>query len=132
MSTDLEAALSGAQPEPIPTEEPQAAPEPEATPEVETPEAEPLEEVQVEFKSQRAPEPAEDPVLKELQGVKTALAESRAQLRELKQASQPKPEPIPRPDVLEDPEGFARHQDMAFSSQLQNVTLNLAEDMVLD
>lgn len=93
-------------------EEEEAQPEDEATGEVEEP-AEP--EVAEE------PEPKDDPREKEIAGLKAALAEARANVREAK--SRPAPEPQKKPDFI-DPEGADY-----FQQQIQVMQANMAAEL---
>lgn len=114
--SDLDQIINGDQPEP--TEEvttPQEAPEAEATPDVEAA-AEPVQE---------APETQKEPHM-----VPVAVVESlRAELRDLKAAVTPKPEPVPVPDVLEDQQGFQAHLGNQIVQQVTTAKLDISEEM---
>ncbi|MGB1215738.1 MAG: hypothetical protein ACPG4X_20375 [Pikeienuella sp.] len=89
------------------TDEPKAdaieADAPEAEKPAEVAEAEP------DAPAEPAAEVVEDPRDKELAGLKAALSETRGEMRALKAANQPAPEPVPLPDVLDDPQGYNNH-----------------------
>lgn len=88
--SDLEDILSDDPIEPI-----------EDAPEAVEAEADEPAEVEAEPAEPEAPEPAEDPRDKEIAGLKAALAETRSEVRTLKQPPQSAPKP---PDFI-DPEG---------------------------
>lgn len=99
--SDLEQIVDGEQPELEQVEEAEAveveaseAPEQDAEPVVEdaTPE----------------PEKAEEPKADQTVPL-AAFLEMRQELRELKTLATPRPQPIPAPDVFEDPEGYSKH-----------------------
>lgn len=122
MSTELEHALSGG--------EQQLTPE-EITPEPvqEEPTPEPLEVAEVEPTPEpETPEPEQEPLARELHGIKAALTEARSELRELKNA-QPRPAPQPAPDMYDDPEGYRAHQEQQYRVREQNLRLDMSEEL---
>jgi len=108
--SDLEQIINGEQPEPI---------------------AEPAEETKAEPNTPVEPEPTPDPVEdtrdNEISGLKTALAETRGELRALKQQSQPQPEPPQAPEFV-DPEGTAFIQQQV-QTIAQNMRLDASEEI---
>ena len=117
MSTSLEEAL-GASPVPtepvVPVAEPVVEPDaPEAEPEAQ-PEPEAAEVVEPE-----KPEPHMVPV--------SVVKELRDEIRSLKSRIEPRPEPVPLPDVLDNPDGFVGHIQEQVNQAVTNATFNLSK-----
>jgi len=100
----------------------------EATPET------PVAEVEEAPAAEEPAEPAaEAPVQSEAEkGLLGSLTALRQEMRELKAAQAPKAEPIPIPDVFEDPKGYQQSIQQTFQAQIQNERLNTSEAFARD
>ena len=110
---------------------------PEETTAVET-KAEPVEaqasveEQEAPVEQEAAPEPeakTEPPMvpLAALHEVRDSNRELRQRLDQIQAANQPKPEPVP--DILDEPEQYARYIQQTQSSQMTDMRLNMSEEM---
>lgn len=109
MSTSLDEALGKA-----PAQEPVVSETPEAP--VDAPEQ----------PAEAAPEAQPEPEKPEQHMVPVSVVkELRDEIRSLK-AAQPKPEPVPLPDVLDNPEGFAGHIQNQVQEAVRHATFNMS------
>ena len=110
--SDLEQIVDGVEPEETTAAEPVVEETTDETPEVvaEPEESEPVVEPEVK------PE-ATVPL--------AALLEVRQELQQLKSLATPKPQPVPAPDVFEDPQGYQKHMQ----TELRNATTQAKLEM---
>ncbi len=94
--------------------------------EIQEPQEEPQAEPQAESPKVETPEPDEAAELrKQVSGLQAALSETRGELRAFRQQSQPRPEPVQMPDVLEDPNAYSS----AMMQNMQQMAMNTRAEM---
>lgn len=110
--SDLESIINGVEPD-------QVAPQIEAEPvQEETPEV-------VAEPEAKEPEPKQEPAMVPV----SVVAELRQELRALREASQPRQQEPPAPDVFEDPEGYQKHVTTAAQRAILSSNLKMSRFM---